>query len=150
VANLIEQHPAWRDALWAVYGGAPPTERALARLHQARGYTGRSLVRCGLTYLAVGWSGHVPASCHKTILVLPSNAAPFFWGWPHRLTERLRAHGSEVILTGAVGIGHWGQRGIDDVASFDDAVPAGFDGYVWTNRIELIGPHLRKRSTDVP
>jgi glycerophosphoryl diester phosphodiesterase len=37
-----------------------------------------------------------------------------------------------------------GSTGID---SLDDIkqIPDGFAGYVWTNRIELIGPELRKQ-----
>jgi glycerophosphoryl diester phosphodiesterase len=145
VASLAKQAPAFAASIWAAYGGYNPTVRMLALMPDARGYTRASLEACGLRYLALGWTGYVPSACRHTLLVLPSNFAAFAWGWPHRLTARLRAVGTEIILAGAVDVGDaGGVVGIDDIPTFDAAVPAGFDGYVWTNRIEVIGPHLRR------
>jgi glycerophosphoryl diester phosphodiesterase len=143
VAALAKQAPAFGASIWAAYGSHNPTARMLARMPAARGYTRASLKACGLRYLALGWTGYVPSACRHTLLVLPSNFAAFAWGWPHRLTARLRAVGTEIILTGALDEDA-GLVGIDDVSTFDAAVPAGFDGYVWTNRIEVIGAHLRR------
>jgi glycerophosphoryl diester phosphodiesterase len=143
VAARVASQPAWRAALWGVYGGGPPTERALARVPHLRGYTKESLARCLAPYVLVGWTGHVPDACRGTVVHLPRDLAPLFWGWPHRFTARLRAVGSVVVLGGAARA--HGTSGIDDIAAFDEAVPVGFEGYVWTNRIEIVGPHLRAR-----
>jgi glycerophosphoryl diester phosphodiesterase len=77
-------------------------------------------------------------------MLIPANLGPLLWGWPHRFVSRMHAADSEVILAGDYEAGV-GTRGIEDPATFDARVPEHFDGYVWTNRIELIGPHLRKR-----
>ena len=101
-----------------------------------------SVKACLLRYVLLGWSGYVPAACRNTLLPLPANIAPWVWGYPHRLTARMKAAGTDVIL-----LGDWSggpSSGIDDMTDMD-RVPRGFDGYVWTNRIEEIGPALRAR-----
>jgi glycerophosphoryl diester phosphodiesterase len=52
--------------------------------------------------------------------------------------------GSIVILVGPFEDGDIGTSGIDSLEQLK-AVPRDFAGYVWTNRIELIGPELRRQ-----
>lgn len=92
----------------------------------------------------MGWSGHVPPACHNTIVPVPLNYAPLLWGWPHRFTRRLAAHGGSVILVGPYG-GSGLTTGIDDPETFAK-VPARFDGHVWTNRIEILGPLITQQN----
>ena len=75
--------------------------------------------------------------------MVPSNLARFAWGWPHRFRERLEAVGSDIILIGPYSPGDAGSRGIDSEAELRQ-LPDGFDGYVWTNLIEVVGPLLEK------
>ena len=137
LALMLEQADL-REQVFGVYGGEPPTRRAITSTPGLRGFDRASLESCLLRYLALGWSGHVPESCHNTIVLVPQNYARFLWGWPHRLTHRLEAVGTYVILAGDYD-GSGFSSGIDDADSFGE-VPQAFDGYVWTNRIELIGP----------
>lgn len=127
-----------RQQVYGVYGGEPPTRSALTSTPGLRGFDRASLKSCLLRYLAWGWSGYVPKSCRNTIVLVPKNYARFLWGWPHRLTHRLEAVGTDVILAGDYD-GSGFASGIDDADTFRQ-VPDAFDGYVWTNRIELIGP----------
>lgn len=99
---------------------------------------------CLLPYLALGWTGHVPGPCRNTILAVPSDLAPLLWGWPHLFTARMGEAGSEVILIGPYLGGGGFSQGIDDAAALE-AVPRGFDGLIWTNRIEVIAPLLAAR-----
>jgi glycerophosphoryl diester phosphodiesterase len=137
LAAMLEQ-TALREQVFGVYGGEPPTRAAITSTPGLRGFDRASLEACLLRYLALGWSGYVPESCHNTLVIVPRNYASFLWGWPHRFTRRLEAVGTEVILAGDYD-GSGFASGIDDAESFGD-VPDAFDGYVWTNRIELIGP----------
>jgi glycerophosphoryl diester phosphodiesterase len=107
------------------------------------GYTLASIKACLLPYLALGWSGYLPAACRNTIVPVPINFASWLWGWPNRFLDRMRNAGSEVVLLGPYSSGDAGTSGIDDVDLLRK-VPDGFDGYIWTNRIGLIGPALRK------
>jgi glycerophosphoryl diester phosphodiesterase len=144
LAQLIAAHPEWRNAIWGSYGGGEPTDKSIALIDGLRGYTGKSMMKCVLDYELAGWTGIVPNSCRNTIVVVPSNFAWAVWGWPHKFTRRMEEAGSTVILLGPLDPSDIGSTGID---SLDDIrqIPDGFAGYVWTNRIELIGPELRKQ-----
>lgn len=139
---------AWlreREAMpWAVYGDAAPVAAAQAALPGLRGFSRQSLQDCLFPYLALGWTGHLPGACRNTVLAVPSDLAPLLWGWPHLFTARMGQAGSEVILMGPYLGGGGFSQGIDDAAALE-AVPQGFDGLVWTNRIEVISPLLAAR-----
>jgi glycerophosphoryl diester phosphodiesterase len=102
----------------------------------------RGLIECLTRYGAVGWTGYVPQACRNTFVLVPVNIAPFLWGWPDRFGQRMRAASSEIILRGPYERGDPGGAGVDDIETLS-RVPDNFDGYVWTNRIELIGPALQ-------
>ncbi len=133
--------PAYRDQIFGVYGGAPPTRAAMDHTPGLRGFDRASIKGCLLDYALRGWSGRVPDSCHNTMVLVPQNYAGFLWGWPHRFTQRLKSVGTDVILVGPYD-GSGFTSGIDDTTQAR-RVPTDFDGYVWTNRIEHIGPLLR-------
>jgi glycerophosphoryl diester phosphodiesterase len=141
LAALVAEHPQWRAAIWGAYGGDEPTYRAAGLIDGLAVWSRRGLVDCLVQYGALGWSGHMPAACSNTKVMLPLNVAPFVWGWPNLFLERMRNAGSEVILLGPTGAGDPGTAGIDTLEQLAQ-VPAAFDGYLWTNRIEIIGPAL--------
>lgn len=127
--------------VFGVYGGGPPTQAVLDRTGNLRGFDRASLKLCGLHYVLVGWTGYVPHACRNRIIAIPMDYGPYLWGWPHRFTRRMKDAGTDVILWGPYdGTGF--SSGIDtkDVLA---RVPAQFDGYIWTNRIETIGPVLK-------
>ncbi|WIY51627.1 glycerophosphodiester phosphodiesterase family protein [Devosia sp. YIM 151766] len=144
LAQLLTRHPEWRGAIWGAYGGDEPTYRADALIEGLHVWSRRGLVDCLGQYLGLGWTGYIPEACRNTQVMLPINVAPWLWGWPNLLQARLHEAGSEIILLGPFGAGDTGTAGIDDLETLA-LVPPGFDGYVWTNRIELIGPALTGR-----
>jgi glycerophosphoryl diester phosphodiesterase len=75
------------------------------------------------------------------VVAVPIDIAPFLWGWPDLFTKRLRQAGSEVILMGPYLGGDGFSTGIDD-AALAARVPLGFDGVIWTDRIEAVAPML--------
>lgn len=137
LAKMLKQ-PHIRDQVFGVYGGEIPTRTAIKDTPGLKGFHKAALKTCLLRYLALGWSSYVPESCRNTIVLIPQNYAKLLWGWPHRFTKRFNAAGTEVILAGAYD-GSGFASGIDDAESFSN-VPKAFNGYVWTDRIELIGP----------
>jgi glycerophosphoryl diester phosphodiesterase len=145
LAAVTAENPAWERAVWGVYGGDAPTERAAELIPGIRSWTRRGLKACMIRYMALGWTGYVPEACRHTMVMVPLNVAPWLWGWPNLFQQRMHAAGSEIILLGAYGAGDPGTAGIDSAEDFA-RVPTGFDGYVWTNRIEVIGPLARKTS----
>ena len=141
VAARLNEHPDWRARVWSAYGGQPPADRINALVPGLQAYGPSGVKSCLMNYLLVGWTGIVPEACRDAKVVVPANFAPLLWGWPYRFAERMRQAGSEIVLLGPASLTDTGSSGIDSV---DDLalIPEHFDGYVWTNRIEIIGPAL--------
>ncbi len=127
----------------AVYGGTPPVEAVRAELQSVRTMSGSSLSSCILRYAGIGWSGIVPSDCGRSMLYAPANMAPWLWGWPHRVVQRMAVAGTLVFLQAPYGGSGFttGLNRVEDV----DKVPAGYTGGIWTDRIDLIGPAIRQR-----
>ncbi len=142
LADMLNSHPEWQEAIFGVYGGGVPTRETLRLVKGLRGYDKRAVVSCLAQYLTYGWTGIVPPACSDTLVIVPANYAWMMWGWPYRFSERMRDAGSEVILLGPYGGGGF-TSGIDRPSQVA-FVPERFDGYVWTNRIEIIGPLLSR------
>jgi glycerophosphoryl diester phosphodiesterase len=144
LAALATAHPEWRAAMWGAYGGDEPTFRAAAEMPGLHVWSRRGLVDCLLQYEGLGWTGYVPEACRNTLVLLPINAAPFVWGWPNLFLARLQEAGSQVILLGPYSAGDPGTAGIDTPELLGQ-VPDSFTGYIWTNKIESIGPLTRQK-----
>lgn len=142
LAALLAARPEWRPLVWGAYGGDAPAFRAQELIGGLAVWSRRGLVDCLLQYGALGWTGYVPEPCRNTVVMVPINVAPFLWGWPNLFLARLRDAGSEVILLGPYEAGDPGTAGLDTPEQLAQ-VPAGFAGYVWTNRVEIIGPMLK-------
>lgn len=139
LAALLAEHPEWREAIWGAYGGDEPTYRAADAIEGLNVWSRRGLIECLGQYMGLGWTGFVPEACRNTKVMIPINVAPWLWGWPNLIQQRMADVGSEIILLGPYGAGDPGTAGIDDLETLAQ-VPPDFDGYVWTNRIEVIGP----------
>lgn len=140
--SFMQENPQWQKSVWGVYGGARPTNITLLALN-IRGYSRPSTKACLKGYMLKGWSGYVPKPCRNALVVVPQNYAKLMWGWPHKFTRRMEAVGSEVILLGPHSRDNAGSTGIDDTRLYA-STPKGFEGYIWTNKIELIGPLSRE------
>ena len=70
---------------------------------------------------------------------MPASSGDSPTDWP----QRLAAYGTRVVLLGAYDDSGF-SSGIDTVAELGD-VPAHFDGFIWTNRVDRIGPALAAR-----
>jgi glycerophosphoryl diester phosphodiesterase len=142
LADRLLKLPAAQLKLLMAYGGDLPMQRLRERIPKMRVMSRQSLVRCGLRYIGIGWTGGVPEDCHDTIVLIPVNLTWLIWGWPNLFAERMNKAGSEVFVIGAVSAGGVGTAGID---SDDDLarLPAGFSGGVWTNRVEHIARRMK-------
>lgn len=141
LAYLRSRGIAADGKLW-IYATSRPLERLLQIAPRARVMSKQGMKACSKAYIATGWSGHVPAACRGKFIVIPTNLARLFWGWPNRLQQRMKRADAEIMLVGPVGQG--GGVGVDRL---DDlrAVPASFDGYVMTDKVEVVGPAVRSR-----
>lgn len=143
LADLLETNPRWREQVWAVYGAPIPSEAAVARMPDMLYFSKQTAKSCLKDYVLTGWTGIVPESCHNTLVPAPIEYAPLLWGWPRAFEARMKAAGSEVLIFGTVGgTGNDGAPGIDTEDQLRK-VPKGFSGYVWTDKIEVVGPYVR-------
>ena len=97
---------------------------------------------CVLSYLLTGWTGRLPAACAGGIVV-PQDLAWLFWGWPNRLQRRFADTPGGVMLIGSA-LERDGSRAVDSLVALE-RVPGRFAGWIYTNRIETIGPALEQR-----
>lgn len=143
LAALLNADPQAREATFGVYGGMEPTRAAEAAVADLKGFDRGLLKECAFPYLLYGWTGIVPAACRNTMVAIPIDYAPYVWGWPNRFLERMREANTDVILLGPYD-GSGFSTGID-TPELASKVPAGFSGYVWTNKVDTIGPLLKGR-----
>ncbi len=144
LARHIAVLPPEQAALIMVYGGGRAIEAYRAALPGATVLGTDGAIRCFVRYALLGWSGHVPEDCRGTLFMLPANFAPWIWGYPNRLAARLAPHGSTLVMLGD-NDGRRYTTGVDDRATLD-RLPARFDGAIWTNRVDRIGPAVRERA----
>ena len=136
LAAYLATLPAQRLTTIAVYGGDAAVAAVADRLPQIRATSKKIMKECLLRYLGTGWTGHVPAACRHTELHLPHRYGRLLWGWPNLFVERMRAADTRVVLV--AGDGPW-SAGFDRPADLE-AVPEGWSGWLWTNRVDAITP----------
>ena len=133
-----------RQAAITALSGPHAVAEIRKRLPELRTITRPRLKRCLRRYIALGWSGHVPTACEQALLPVPANVAPWLWGWPNRFLERMDSAGSRVVLLGDYG-GESFSVGFNDPARAAE-LPKDYSGGIWTDRIEVVGPVVRRRT----
>lgn len=141
-ARLARLAPEQRSHLM-VYGADAPVSALRAKLPGLVTMSKGGFKRCALRYVLSGWSGYMPEDCRNTILLMPVNVAPWVWGYPNRLAQRLKAAGTELFIIGQYDGGEF-SSGVDDAATLA-RLPASYRGGVWTNRMEVVGGIARQR-----
>ena len=145
VAYLEERGLAQWSRL-AFFGSVQTVSRIKNLIPEARIWSAGSTARCLRQYLLFGWTGLVPKVCDGGIIVVPIAQSGFVWGWPNRFLERMRKHRTEVMLIGHID----GLSGANfsrlDTQEEIKRLPQGFDGSIWTDRIDVIGPAWSRRA----
>lgn len=135
-------HPT--DARLWVFAHERPANALLRLAPQARVMSRARGKDCVITYLALGWSGHVPAACRGSTIGVPLNLRRLYWGWPNRFLRRMEQAGVQVMIIGPVAWNEGGAPGLTRPEQLE-AVPTGFSGIVMTDAIETVGPAARRR-----
>jgi glycerophosphoryl diester phosphodiesterase len=126
-----------------VYGGDKPVS-ALSEILPGVPVTSKRILReCLSSYLLIGWSGTVPRSCNHSIVFVPINMAPFLWGWPNLLLNRMESVGSVVFVVGPY-TGSDLLTGVD-VQMAERLISSGYNGGIFTN-----DPHVLLHTTERP
>ena len=86
--------------------------------------------------------GSVPESCANGVMLLTLDELGFtLWGWPNRFLDRMAKAKTTVIIAQDVADGKI--KGLTDVSQYGE-IASGFNGYVWVDKIEELGPALRR------
>ncbi|MCD5323361.1 MULTISPECIES: glycerophosphodiester phosphodiesterase family protein [Pontibacillus] len=123
----------------SAYGGDKPIQALQEELPGIRVMSMETLKSCLISYMGVGWTGYIPAACKDTQIHIPENVAPWLWGFPNKFQDRMEAVNTRVILV--AGEGKWSE-GFDDQEDLK-RIPDDYDGYVWTNRVDVIAPLVK-------
>jgi glycerophosphoryl diester phosphodiesterase len=97
---------------------------------------------CASDYKLSGLWGAIPDSCKQGTMLLTMDQVGYtLWGWPNRFLERTGAAGLKVIIAESVD----GDKitGLADVNRYGD-IANSFNGYIWIDDIEGLGPALRR------
>ncbi len=143
VAYLEDRGLAKWDRL-VFFGSAGPVATLKSLKPEARVWLAGGAARCLSGYLASGWMGRVSKACDNGIIVVPITQSGLVWGWPNRFLARMRKHRTEVMLVGRID----GLSGANfsrlDTEKEIKRLPPGFDGSIWTDRIDVVGPALKR------
>lgn len=146
LAAYLAELPKARRELIAVYGAEEPIKAVRAQVPGILTMSRESLKSCLIGYLLVGWSGAIPKSCERTVVLVPINYSTWLWGWPATFIKRMEAAGSAVFVLGAYHSGP--SQGIDTVEELNK-LPQEYKGGIWTNELELISSALSKNKSSV-
>jgi glycerophosphoryl diester phosphodiesterase len=143
LANRLRELPAERRARLMVYGGDAPIAAMRRELPDVPGMSRATLKQCLTHYLAIGWTGLVPAACHNSLVLVPANYAALLWSWPDGVINRMKRVSTEVFV-----VGPYDGRGFSSaIDSADDLklVANWPRAGVWTNRVDRIAPLVRAK-----
>jgi len=143
LAAFLKPLSAENLARLSFYGGDAPIAGLRAIFPGMRLMSRATLKSCVLRYAALGWTGTPPEACANMLLIIPINYAPWLWGWPNKLVDRMAAVGSPVFVAGHYTRGEPGQ-GLNGAESWG-LVPLSYRGGVWTDRLEIIAPAMAAR-----
>ncbi|WP_345239333.1 glycerophosphodiester phosphodiesterase family protein [Pontibacillus salipaludis] len=140
LADYLSNIPGINMEQLSAYGGNKPIQVLQEELPNLRVMSMETLKSCLKSYMGVGWTGYVPSSCEDTQIHIPENVAPWLWGFPNKFQDRMEAVNTRVVLV--AGEGKWSE-GFDDKEDVK-RIPEGYDGYVWTNRVDVLAPLIKE------
>lgn len=97
---------------------------------------------CASDYKLSGLWGAIPDSCGQGTMLLTMDQVGYtLWGWPNRFLARTGAAGLKVVIAESVD----GDTitGLTDVKRYGD-IANSFNGYIWIQDIEELGPALKR------
>ncbi|MGD6774353.1 glycerophosphodiester phosphodiesterase family protein [Sutcliffiella horikoshii] len=135
LADYLKSNPQTNMKSLAVYGGDQPISSFKEKMPDVRVMSKGTTKSCLIPYIAIGWTGYVPEACEETQLHIPEKIGPFIWGWSGKFQERMDKVDTRVIIVAGDGGYSEGFDSVEDMERVQDNFP----GYIWTNRIDLIG-----------
>jgi glycerophosphoryl diester phosphodiesterase len=124
----------------SVYGNDPALDLLRDHYPEVKILSKFKMVDAFLRYLLIGWTGVIPDAIRNIEIHLPLKYAKLFWGWPDKFLQRMDKANTRVVLVQYVN--GWSD-GFDSETDLMK-LPENYTGGIWTNRIDIIGPVLKK------
>lgn len=138
--SLLTALPA-SDRRHILIGDEAAVAAAKAERPAMRAFTIAKARQCAADYRG-SLLGSVPESCANGVMLLTLDELGFtLWGWPNRFLERMAKAKTTVII--AQDVADEKIKGLTDVRQYGE-IASSFNGYVWVDRIEELGPALRR------
>jgi glycerophosphoryl diester phosphodiesterase len=144
LAQYLKSTPKARLNQLAAYGGDKPIAILKQKLPDLRVMSKATAKKAFITYMLVGWTGYMPSSIRNSFLYMPQKYARYLWGWPNRFIERMNGSGSLFVIV--AGNGKWSE-GFDTAEDLKQ-LPQGYNGGIWTNRIDRIAPLFNDKNDE--
>lgn len=93
-----------------------------------------------LSYMLIGWTGIIPKKIQNMDLHLPVRYAKLLWGWPDKFLHRMDKVHTRIVLVKYVNGWSEGFNSESDL----NLLPKNYTGSIWTERIDIIGPIMKK------
>jgi glycerophosphoryl diester phosphodiesterase len=132
--TYLENMPKERLSQITVYGNHDGLMYLREQNSSIRVLSTKLLKKALIRYELLGWSGYIPKEINNMEIHIPLNYAKYLWGWPNKFVERMESVNTRVVIV--EGNGEWSE-GFDTLESLEK-IPKGYNGYVWTNRIDTI------------
>ena len=142
LAERLAQLTPDRQKQIMVYGGDRPVSVIRDRLPLIQTLWISRLKTCLVRYVALGWTGYVPTACERSMLMTPANYTAWLWGWPNRFLQRMAAVDTRVFLLANYQVEGFSQ-GLDDLEQLR-TLPKDYSGGIWTDRIDVVGPAIKR------
>lgn len=137
---LVAALPAG-DRRHILIGDDAAVRAAKAERPAMRAFTIAAARKCAADYRA-SLLGSVPESCANGVMLLTLDDLGFtLWGWPNRFLERMAQAQTMVIIAQSVE----GEtiKGLTEPSQYGE-IAKEFNGYIWVDKIEELGPALRR------
>ncbi len=140
LAKVLKGQPLDRLNLLRIYGGDKPMKALKEKMPDLRVMSKETLTNALFEYIAIGWTGYIPASCRGAWLHIPIKYAPILWGWPYKFMDRMKSVDTKVVLVAGDGKFSEGFDSAEDMKK----IPKNFPGYIWTNRIDKVASQVKR------
>ncbi len=125
----------------AFVGKAGPIAAIRQAYPGAWAWTWEEAETCASDYTRIGWTGTVPESCKGGTMAIPIDRQWPFWGWPNRLSARMKEAGGRIIMTGPAPDGRE-PSGLNLPEQLGE-VPGSFTGHLLLDDFWTVGTALR-------
>ncbi len=108
----------------------------------ARAFSIASAQGCVSDYKLSGLWGQVPASCKNGVMLLTlDDLGITLWGYPNRFFARMAESNTRLIVADSVVDGKI--KGLSEPSQYGD-IAESYKGYIWIDKIEELGPALKR------